>query len=482
LNTGGNAVWLMLSQATRVGGQLVGIVVLSRLLPPQDFGTMAMAMTAIAFATLFRELGIPAALIQRRVIEPDDLRTAFVAQVAGACTVGLALFLAAPVIASALGSLEAVGVMRLLALSFPLSGLGNVQQAMLERDGRFRKIAVVEIVATLSGLVVAIAMARANRGVTSLAFQNLVATGLSTGGFWFGGIRLSEGRFKLERLKGMLGFGGRLTLFNLVNFLSRNADNIVVGRQLGQVSLGLYSQAYKVMLFPVQNLTLVAGRALYPALCLDQDHPDRFWRKFLTATGMVAMASAPILVGIVAFREEFVRTVFGSRWDEVAPLLLWLGPTGCLQALVSLTGTAFMAKGRTDLLLRVGVVSAATQVTAFVAGIHWGLQGLVRLYLLSNLVNAIFILESLFVLLGGTWKEYVRQALPPYALAMAVFLGGRVFALGGGEGTSFPTARWIFPVTVVVYLIALQSMMPRRVNHLRAVLGRSLQAIWAGAR
>jgi len=471
----------MLSQGTRVVGQLVGIVVLSRLLPPQDFGTMAMAMTAIAFATLFRELGIPAALIQRRVIEPDDLRTAFVAQVTGAFAIGVALFFAAPATAVFLGSHDAVPVMRLLALSFPLSGLGNVQQAMLERQGRFRKIAVVEIVATLSGLAVAVVMATANRGVTSLAFQNLVAVGLSTAGFWFGGIRLSEGKFKLDKLKGMLGFGGRLTLFNLVNFFSRNADNIVVGRQLGQVSLGLYSQAYKVMLFPVQNLTLVAGRALYPALCQNQDDPDRFWHNFLKASGMVAMASAPILLGIVAFREEFVRTVFGPRWAEVAPLLLWLGPTGCLQALVSLTGTAFMAKGRTDLLLRVGIVSAATQVTAFVVGIHWGLQGLVRLYLLSNLVNAIFILGSLFVLLEGTWRDYARQALPPYVLAAAVFLGGRMVALGIGEGSSFQTARWIFLATAAVYLFALKLVMPQRVNDFRAVLGRSLQGIWNGA-
>jgi PST family polysaccharide transporter len=482
VNTGGNAMWLMLSQGTRVVGQFVGIVVLSRLLLPQDFGTMAMAMTAIAFATLFRELGIPAALIQRRVVDSDDLWTAFVAQVSGAFAIGAVLFFAAPAIAAFLGSHDAVPVMRLLAISFPLSGLGNVQQAMLEREGRFRKIAVVEILATLTGLVVAVVMATANQGVTSLAFQNLAAVGLSTAGFWFGGTRLSAGKFNLDRLKGMLGFGGELTLFNLVNFFSRNADNIVVGKQLGQSSLGLYSQAYKVMLFPVQNLTLVAGRALYPSLCKDQDNPYRFWDSFLKVSGMVAMVSAPILLGIVAFREEFVRTIFGPRWSAVAPLLLWLGPTGCLQAQVSLTGTAFTAKGRTDLLLRVGVLSAATQVASFLVGIHWGLQGLVRLYLLSNLVNAMFILGSLFLLLGGTWRDYLRQALPPYALAATVFLGGRTIVFAIGTGSLSQTTRWIFLATAAVYILALHMVMPQRINEFRAAIGKSLQGIWNGAR
>lgn len=463
----------MLSQSVRVAGQAGGIMILSRLLAPQDFGTMAMAMTALSFATLLRELGVPAALIQRHTLEPNDLWTAFVTQTISACILGLIFYFAAPATASIMGSFTVIPVMRWMALSFPLIGLGNVQQALLEREGRFRKIACVEIAATLAGLVTAVLMAASGHGVISLAFQSLVTAGIGTGGFWLGGYHLAEGRFKLTQLRGMLNFGGKLTLFNLVNFFARNTDNFIIGRQLGQSSLGLYSQAYKVMLFPVQNLTYVVGRSLYPSLCKDQDSTDRFWSKYLKASGMVATASAPVLLGIITFRQDFVHLVFGPQWGEVAPLLLWLGPTGCIQALVSLTGTAFMAKGRTDILLSIGIVSAFTQITGFVIGIKWGLHGLVELYLLSNLINASFIFSYLFPLIGGTWKAFLYETVPPYGLATGVFLGFKLLSNTIHiDGFTYPI-NWITALlSLTGYFSALYMLEPRRMHDFHAILSR----------
>lgn len=187
---------------------------------------------------------------------------------------------------------------------------------------------------------------------------------------------------------------------------------------MGTVSLGIYSQAYKVMLFPVQNLTLAVGRALYPSLCREQDQPEWMRMRFLKATRMISTLAAPLLLGIIVFRQGFVLLAFGARWSSIAPLLAWLGPTGCIQTLMSLSGTAFMAKGRTDLLLRLGIVTTVTQVSAFLLGSCYGLTSLAQLYFLSNIVNAGIILGVLLPLLKASWQSYLIASLPAFLAAL----------------------------------------------------------------
>ncbi len=447
----------------RIGSQLVGIVFLSRILEVGDFGVMAMAMSAVAFATLLRDLGISSALIQKPEVTEDDLATAVFTQTATAALLGIMFALFAPWTAVILGEERIIPILRWLAIVFPLNAMSSVSQAMMERAGRFRTVALVEITSTLVGLVAAVFFATHRFGVLTLVFQSLAASVISTCGLLLLGPALRKGHFEQNRLRALLGFGGHLTLFNLLNFFSRNADNILIGRNMGSVDLGIYSQAYKVMLFPVQNLTLVAGRALYPALCRDQGSLDQVWGKFLKATRMISTLSSPLLLFIVIFRAEFVLLVFGRRWASVAPLLICLGLTGCVQTLVSLTGTVFMAMGKTKLLFRVGAFSTFTQVTAFVIGSHMGLASLVQLYFVANLINAIVILSCVLSLLHGNWHHYLVSALPTY-LAAAATLGCSWFMVTFWGHQNHLTALFFGLGGLIWYLLIIYWLMPKRVQ------------------
>lgn len=416
-----NARWAMASQSARVLGQLAGVVILSRILLPKDFGEMAMAMTAMAFASMLRELGISSALIQKLEVDSDDITTAFYSHLVLSGIIATVLFVTAYPLAKGLGSPSITPLLKLLSLTFPLAGLSAIQQALMERRGRFQALAVIEITATVLGLALAIAMANCGYGIYSLVFQSIAVAGIGTVGLWLAGSPVWLGQFQMNRLKTLLDFGGNLTLFNLINFFSRNADNILIGRQLGQESLGVYSQAYKIMLFPVQNLTLVVGRALYPNLCLQQDKPIAFWNQYLKATRMIATLSAPLLLGIAIYRFEFVNLIFGPRWSAIPALLLWLSLTGCIQSLVSLTGTVLMAKGMTRLLFWTGLFSSITQVSSFFLGVHWGLNTLVKLYFAANLINAALIIHTLIRACHGTHRSYIKASIPSFAIAGITF-------------------------------------------------------------
>jgi PST family polysaccharide transporter len=279
--------------------------------------------------------------------------------------------------------------------------------------------------------------------VYSLALQTLIAAALTTVQLWIAGAASVFGIPKWKGFAEFLGFGGRLTLFSVVNYFSRNADNLLIGKYLGDVALGIYSMAYKIMLFPVQNLTFVAGRSLLPVLSRKQGNLREVWATYLKASSMIAMLAAPLFFLTITFRWEVVRVAFGDGWLAVPPLLLWLCLVGTIQVQMSLTGSVLIALGKTALHLRLGVLSAVTQVVAFVAGIHWGMEALVKLYLLSNIVNSVFVYPALFQSVKGNAGEYLRALMIPYASGLLLW---SVFAFLRGQMVSLQLS----PIAIVL--------------------------------
>jgi O-antigen/teichoic acid export membrane protein len=419
-----NARWVSVSQAARIISQLVSITVLARLLPPEAYGLMAMAAVVTNLAYMFRDMGSGAAVIQAPQVSASLAATLHWSNVAFGISITLLMAIFSPLIAHLFHEPELVQVLCLLALIFPLSSLGVVRQALIERESRFALMAVVEVAAAFSGLMVALLMAWQGAGVYSLVGQMLVATLVTTGMLaWVSDFRPAL-RWHWLEFKSIAGFSGNLSMFNVVLYLSRNADSMVIGRLLGSASLGIYSVAYRVMLFPVQNMSYVASRALYPVMSRQQDDIAAMSALYLKTIGFIAFLTAPLMAGLFALREPFVLTVFGSKWLAAVNVLAWLAPVGFLQSVVSTTGTVFMARGRTDLMLYLGVLATVLQVAAFVIGSRWGIEGVAAAYLAANLINALPALYFSGKLIGVSLADLLRTLMFPLAgaVVMAVVL------------------------------------------------------------
>lgn len=465
-----NARWAMASQFGKVGLQVGGLAILARLLSPAEFGLMALATTISTFASMFRDLGLSSALIQKENLESDDLWTAhWVYLVTG---MGLTAILAvvSPSLSVWMGDVRAADLLVGLAFTFPLSGLGGVQQARLEREGRFRTLALTEIAAAGMGLCVAVAMAIHGVGAASLVGQTLVATATSSGLLWLCGGVFPAGRFRLVNLRRLVGFGGKLTLFNVVNYFARNADNILIGRRLGSDSLGVYAQAYRIMMLPLQNLTFVAGRALLPIMSRERMDQERFWNRYLDASGLIAVLAAPFLSYIALLRFDFVQVFLGPNWGSVPPLLPWLCFAGSLQSLVSLTGTVLVAQGKVRIHLLLGTINALLQVTSFFLGIRYGLSGLVQAYAVANLLGAGIVLGTLIRILRGDPVEYVQKTVPPFVLALACFVGARTLVSHAGFAGGWPMLILSGVLGVAGYALVCHRFLPWHYVRLSRIL------------
>lgn len=434
MNAAANVTWVGVAQGVRILSQFGNMLVLARFLPPSEYGLMAMAAVVTNLALLFRDLGTAAAIIHREQLSEATKTSVFWLNLAMGCMIAAVVAGGSPFIAQAFQAPALAQVLCALALVFPLASSSAVHQALLERASAFRTVARIESVSAAAALGAAIVAAWLGAGVYSLVLQAVLIAALTTLQLWIASDWRPNGRPRLAELKDLFHFSGHMTAYQLISYLFRNADAMVVGRMLGASALGAYSMAYKLMLFPVQNITWAAARALYPVMSRQQSAIDEMGRLFLRSIGYVSFITAPLMVGMFVLRELFVELAFGAPWARVADILFWLAPVGYLQSIVGTTGPVFMAQGRTGLLMRLAIYGAALHVTAFVVGAHWGVNGVAACYLAASILNAA---PTLHLALRATGQG-------GFSLLDAIWLP-LAFALVMGTGMHFLAPHIVVP-------------------------------------
>ncbi len=414
-----NIKWTALAQLSKLSAQFVVVFALARLLPPSEYGVVAIVTIVVNFSLMFRDVGVGAAVIQKRDLLNSDMDAAFrIALSIGAFVAG-AVALASSAVSVFFSMPELIGLLVAVGLSFPITASSTVHQALLERSGRFRTIARIEVTSNLAGAAIGAGSASSGLGAWSLVAQVIAISALSSLQLW----HASGWRPSLKPVDGyrsLVSFGSGIFGFNLVNYASRNADSILVGKFYSSAVLGNYSLAYRIMLFPLQSITLVTARSLLPVLSRLQNRPDERLRVYLTALAGVAFIVAPMMAGLFALRSDFISLFFGRDWMLTSQLLAWFAPTAVLQAVMSTTGVVFMATRETSRLMWLGVLGAVLQVTAFGVGISHGVVTMAKLYLVANVINCIPVAISCMHALGGRALDMLDAALPAVIAAVAM--------------------------------------------------------------
>lgn len=456
-----NARWLAVAQLLKVAMQLISMTVLARMLEPKFYGLMAMAAAVTNFASLFRDLGASAAIIQSSNLTEEV--KASVHRMSSVMGVGIGLIVSAtaPGLAGYFNEPQLIGVLVLISLTFPLAGFTSVHQALVEKRGDFRLLTFVEVGSGLLGLALALLGAWLGWGVYALVIQTL-SVSITTA---FSLRRISDwrplGRVRARSLLSIAGFSGNLVGFNLINYFSRNADTWIIGRALGSISLGVYAMATKIMVFPLESITYVSSRALFPVLSQHQHDLPLCGSLYFKTVRTVSLLAFPIMCGIWSVREWFVLVLFGDRWISLVEVIAWLAPVGLIRSVNSTTGTVFMALGQTGLLFKLGVYGAILHVSAYLIGVRWGLVGVASIYFFANILNSIpgIFLASRAV--GGGVSDFFKAIWPAlFASILMVVVGG--FAKWGVQANLGVFAAFFVVVLVsaITYVVALKAIFP----------------------
>ncbi|MBM3126039.1 MAG: MOP flippase family protein [Chloroflexi bacterium] len=380
--------WNTLSQFGRQGVYLITTIILARLLEPADFGVVGMALVVSGFIGIFKDLGTSSAIIRRPTLSDVFLGTMYWVNFGFGVLATLVVILLAPFAGLYYNEPLVIPVLQILSFAFAISGLGSVHQAILERSLAFNSLATLEIASVVVGAVVGIGLAMAHAGVWSLVFQTMVTTFVSTLLL----IVFSAWRprlvFNWKEVIAVRQFSVNLVGFNIVNYFARNADYFLIGRFLGAESLGFYTLAYRILLYPLHSVSAVIGRVMYPVLSTVQNDLRKFRSVYLDMLGGIALVTFPLMTTFLVLSRPFVMTVFGEKWTPVIVLIEIFAPVGLIQSLGTTVGVIYQVTGKTDLMFRWGVASGIVVVTSFLIGLKWGIIGVASAYALVVLALA----------------------------------------------------------------------------------------------
>jgi PST family polysaccharide transporter len=459
-----------------VAGQLTRFavsLVLARLLAPEDFGLLGMAVVITGFVGLFQTLGTHGAVIQRKELSAAFVNSVGTLNVMVGAVLTCVLVAAAPVVSGIYGTSDVAPVIQLLAASFVIMSFGTIHSSALNRKMRFGQLVAIELTATVLQAVTAIALAAAGWKVWALATANLVSAVVTTGLL----VALSPWRIRCaldwSELRPVMGFSVHLTGVNIVEYAFKNLDKLIIGSLLGADALGYYWLAYSLCMLPAEALTRILGRVLFAAFSRMQDDDAELRRAVFRTLGLTVLVIAPTMAGLAAVAGPFVVGVIGEKWAPIVPLVALLVTVGALQAIASPVANVYLAKGKSQWLFWWNVGSGIVIVASFFVGVQWGLVGLAAAYAIVTVPLTVGFLLMPFRLIRLDVGDVLASVTPiaaATAVMVATVLGVRVILETAGY-----TARQVLAVTVPVgivsYAVIIVAGRPRSLGDLVRVAG-----------
>ena len=376
-----------MAQVVRVGCQLASVVLLSRLLVPSDFGIIAMSWPVVGLLMVFQDFGLTEATIQKKRLTNPDANFLFWVNTGIGFLVTLVVLALAPAAGWFYAEPRVTPVIAAMSGLVFLQAIGAQHTALLRRMMRFRALAIMDVAAAVGNLLVAALLAATTGSYWALFGGSLAGTLTMTVLAW-GMVGWLPGRpAGTTDGRHLLGFGAGLTGFTFSNFFVRNADNILIGRYLGDVALGYYDRAYKLILLPLQLVTTPIARTIVPTLSRLADQPNRYRHAYLNAGSLVLAVTLPGIGAVIAMAGSIVPFLLGAQWQESAQIFQVLGFAGLLQPLNSPSGWLFVSQGRSTEFMYWGLISAAIVITAIVFGLQYGIYGVAVGYAVSEYIR-----------------------------------------------------------------------------------------------
>ncbi len=340
--------WISISRILVEITALAATVILARLIPPADFGRAAVALIIFAFALILGPAGLTASLVQREVVTRRHL------EAASFFTLGLGAVLTAITVALLPAARSVFGAVtaELILLASPawlISGFGAVSQAMLQRDLRFRRIALVESVSVLAGAAVGVGSAVAGLDGEALVLAALTTTAVATALAVVASPPVRP--WPTRRATGELGaFSGLVALSSLTYAAFRNVDYALLGARMSPADVGYYWRAYQLGVDYQAKVSQIMLRVSFPIYSRSENISDLRQLR-MRIVRVHAIVLVPLLAGFAAFAPVLIPFLFGPAWSPAIVPAQIMAIAGIGHALVTGTGPLLVAIGRPGLLL-----------------------------------------------------------------------------------------------------------------------------------
>ncbi|MCT9625602.1 lipopolysaccharide biosynthesis protein [Pseudarthrobacter equi] len=425
-------------------------IALARILGPSEYGTAAVIVVFGAAAELLRESGFSTLVLQRTSIRRELIDSLHYCNVVLGLALGIGLAVAGPGLSSIFGNERYILFALLLSPVFVFASLGSIPNALLAKNFEFQKMASIELTSVFLGSGAGLIAGLSGMGavalvIQSVAFMTCQAILTIVRCPWRPSLNVN-----LRVLKASTSFVWNVSFVQILNYASRNIDNVLIGMFFGPRAAGLYNQAYQLMIIPLQQINGPLQRVFLPVLSRIYREPDRYRRFVRTIIFTVSLILWPLFAVLLVYSDVLIVTLFGSAWHESSVIFGALVFAGIAQALGYINSWIFVSSGQVRLQTKWSLVTRFLIIGSFFVGIPWGPYGMAFSYACASCLVVVpgFLvvrrrahLRVSDLLLPIIWPAVLSVVSAVIGIAMKEFVPPSNIAL------------FILNVTVVVFLI-----------------------------
>jgi O-antigen/teichoic acid export membrane protein len=420
--------WNFFNQIGTQGANFLFSIYLARLLSPTEYGLIAMVTVFTGFIGLFINFGFGSAAIQRDKTSNVEWSTIFhINLFFGAVALGL-FYILAPAISSFYAKPALTDITRLLGIGVFISSLSIVFNNRLTKSVNFKSISIVNLIAVVASGVVGVYLAKNGYGVYALVYQRICSYAFTLVGLWIANtFWLPKIAFSFQYIRQIFSYSFFTFLSGILSFSTRNLDNLLIGKFLGDKSLGEYNRAYSFLMFPITMISRVVTTVLFPSFSMVKNDLEKVKSSFLKVSLVVSAMTIPAMVLLFICSDEIVYLVFGQKWMAIAPLIQAFSFMGVYQSILSLNGPLYTALGHVKLDFKVALLTEVVVLVAIFIGINWGINGVITGLYAAMLINFVPSNYFIFKKVNLNLREYYKSFLPNFLFTLA--LGGLIMFL-----------------------------------------------------
>jgi len=368
-----NTIWSFLSI---VGVQFINImtnVALARILSPETFGILGMAIVFAGFAFVVQEAGLNSYLIFKKGDIQKVVSTTFWLNIIFSIFIAGALYFSSGAIADFYRDTHVITILHFICIGILVGSIGSTHRALLMKNNQFKDVTKVDILAEVVSSIAAIILALYINGLLAVSakyvfrpfIQSLVV-------FKYSKYRIKFAIY-MDELKELFLYSANVLGSQLFMYMNNNVDFFLVGRFLGDKILGIYTLAFQWGALARYYLSGAVMRVVFPEVSRQQDDPSKLKDMYLNVVSKLAFITLPICFGLALVAHEFIYVLYGAKWMEVVPVLQLLLVAGGISSVSVVGGPVLRGIGRPDLEMKLSVFSFVSFTALVLIGVKQGL-------------------------------------------------------------------------------------------------------------
>ena len=420
-------MWSSIDRFTTQGISFVFSMLIARMLLPSDYGVIGMLAVFMAVANCFVDSGFGTALVRKNERTETDFCTVFYFNIVVACICYALLFLASPYIARFYNLPLLESVTKVWGLNLIISSLAGIQNAQLTIAIDFKSRAKISVITTLFTGVVGLWLAYRGYGVWALVFQTLSSNILRTILLWAIVRWMPKLIFSWQSFKELFSFGSKLLASGLLDTIYKNIYPIVIGKFFSASSLGVYSRADSLAQFPSSNITGVLQSVTFPVLSTIQGDEERLGNAYKRFLRLSAFIIFPLMVGLAAVANPFIRIVLTDKWEATIPFLQIISFSLMWYPIHAINLNLLQVKGKSDYFLKLEVIKKIQGIIVLCITVPLGLTAMSFGRVFTSVVCLGINTYYTNKIIGYGFIKQMRDLLP--ILIHSLVMGAIVFAI-----------------------------------------------------